>query len=60
MLTRAPKAWPNQNGNYRLIRYETTIERQLAFALTQLERLQRSRKREHVAANVAVQISTDQ
>jgi len=43
-----------------LIRYETTNQRQLAFALTQLERLQRARKGEHIAAPVAVQISTDQ
>jgi len=44
----------------RLIRYETTIQRQLAFALSQLERLQRSRKGEQVAAPVSVQISADQ
>jgi hypothetical protein len=43
-----------------LIRYETTIQRQLAFALSQLERLQRSRKGEQVAAPVSVQISADQ
>ena len=41
-------------------RYETAIHRQLAFAINQLERLQRSRKGEHVPAPVSVQISSDQ
>ena len=51
---------PERREMDRLIRYETTIQRQLAFALSQLERLQRSRKGEQVEAPVSVQISTDQ
>jgi len=44
----------------QVLRYETTISRQLAFALNQLERLQRARKGEHVPAPVSVQVSGDQ
>jgi hypothetical protein len=43
-----------------ILRYETTIQRQLAYTLNQLERLQRARKGEHVPAPVNVQVSTDQ
>ena len=44
----------------RILRYETTIQRQLAYAINQLERLQRARKGEHVPAPVSVQVSSDQ
>jgi hypothetical protein len=44
----------------RILRYETTIQRQLDRTLDQLERLQRSRKGEHVPAPVTVQLSSDQ
>jgi hypothetical protein len=43
----------------RILRYETSIQRQLAQAINQLERLQRARKGEHVPAPVTVQVSTD-
>lgn len=42
-----------------LLRYETTIQRLLASALNQLERLQRARKGEHVPAPLTVQVMTD-
>jgi hypothetical protein len=44
----------------RILRYETTINRQLAYAVNQLERLQRARKGEHVPAPVTVQFSGDE
>lgn len=44
----------------RLLRYETSVHRQLVFAVNQLERLQRARKGEHIPAPVTVQISSDQ
>ena len=44
----------------RIVRYETSIQHQLAHAINQLERLQRARQGEHVPAPVSVQISSDQ
>jgi|SRR5271157_2549915 len=44
----------------RILRYEATIQRQLVYAINQLERLQRARKGEHVPAPVSVQVSSDQ
>jgi hypothetical protein len=44
----------------RILRYQTTIQRELVHSLNQLERLQRARKGEHVPAPVSVQVSTDQ
>jgi hypothetical protein len=44
----------------RILRYETTIQRQLAHAINQLERLQRARKGEHVPAPVHVQVLSGQ
>src|SRR5271167_3616555 len=44
----------------RILRYETAIQRQLVYAINQLERLQRLRKGEHVPAPVSVQLSSDQ
>jgi len=44
----------------RILRYETSIQRQLAHAINQLERLQRARKGEIVPAPVSVQVSNDQ
>lgn len=43
-----------------ILRYETTIQRQLTYAVNQLERLQRARKGEHIPAPVSVQVSSDQ
>jgi hypothetical protein len=42
-----------------ILRYETTIQRQMVYAINQLERLQRARKGEHVPAPVNVQVSGD-
>ena len=44
----------------RILRYETTIQHHLVYAINQLERLQRARKGEHVPAPVSVQVSSDQ
>jgi hypothetical protein len=44
----------------RILRYETTVQRQLVYAINQLERLQRSRRGEHVPAPVSVQLSSDE
>jgi hypothetical protein len=44
----------------RILRYETTIYRQMGCAITQLERLQRARRGEHVPAPVSIQLSGDQ
>jgi len=44
----------------RILRYETAVQRQLVYAINQLERLQRARKGEHVPAPVNVQVSSDQ
>ena len=41
----------------RILRYETTIQRELVYSLNQLERLQRTRKGEHLPAPVSVQLS---
>ena len=39
---------------------EITIQPQFAYAINQLERMQRARKGEHVPAPVSVQVSNDQ
>jgi hypothetical protein len=44
----------------RILRYEGSIQRQLAFSINLLERLQRSRKGEHVPAPVSLQVSRDE
>jgi hypothetical protein len=51
---------PLSDDGDRILRYETAIERQLAYAINQLERMQRARKGEHVPAPVSVQVSADQ
>jgi hypothetical protein len=43
-----------------ILRYETTIQLQLIYAVNLLERLQRARKGEHVPAPVSIQVSSDQ
>jgi hypothetical protein len=43
----------------RILRYEMTIQRQLAYAINQLERIQTARKGEHVPAPLNVQLSSD-
>jgi hypothetical protein len=42
----------------RILRYESSIQRQLSYAISQLERLQRVRKGEHVPAPVQVEVSS--
>jgi len=44
----------------RILRYETAIHRQLVYAISQLERLQRGRKGEYLPAPLSVQLSSDQ
>ena len=44
----------------RMLRYETANQRQLAYAINQLERLQRGRKGEHIPAPLSIQLSSDQ
>ena len=44
----------------KVLRYDAGIQRQLVHAINQLERMQRSRKGEHVPAPVSVQVSNDQ
>jgi len=44
----------------RILRYETSIQRQLAYEINQLERLQWARKGETMPAPVSVQLSSDQ
>jgi hypothetical protein len=51
---------PLSDDGDRILRYETAIERQLLYAINQLERLRRARKGEHVPAPVSVQVSADQ
>jgi len=50
---------PGDDYSGRIVRYETSIQRQLVHAINQLERLQRARKGEHVPAPVSVQVSSD-
>ena len=50
---------PLGDGLDRILRYETTIQRDFRNAIDQLERQQRARKGEHVPAPVSVQISSD-
>lgn len=51
---------PMEKDLDRILRYETTIQRQLVYAINQLERLQRTRKGEYVPVPVSVQLSSDQ
>ena len=48
---------PADDYSDRVVRYETSIQRQLAHAINQLERLQRARQGEHVSPPVTVQVS---
>jgi hypothetical protein len=50
---------PADDYSDRVVRYETSNQRQLAHAINQLERLQRARQGEHVPAPVSVQLSSD-
>lgn len=43
----------------RILRYQTTIDRQLYQAMNQLERLQRLRKGDHVPAPLNLQVLRD-
>lgn len=42
-----------------ILRYEASVHRQLVHAINQLERMQRTRKGEHVPAPVALHLSND-
>jgi hypothetical protein len=55
-----PLSLPAEEDLDRILRYESSIHRQLAFAMNQIERLQRARKGEHVPPPVQVSLSTDQ
>ena len=48
---------PTEKDLNRILRYETSLHRQLAHAMNQLERLQRFRKGEHVPAPVQLEIA---
>ena len=50
-------ALPAANDLDRILRYEAAINRQLAFALNQLERLQRSRKSKETPPPINVQVT---
>jgi hypothetical protein len=53
------KSLPNRPMMERILRYETTIERQMYRALNQLERLQRQRTGDNVPPPLAIEIGTD-
>ena len=50
---------PSDSYLERILRYETTIQRQLVHAIDQLERSQRTRRGEQVPAPLSVQVSSD-
>lgn len=50
---------PSYEDLERILRYETAIHRQMVYSISQLERLQRARKGEHIPAPVSVQLSSD-
>jgi len=50
---------PSKEGVEKLLRYETTLERQIYRALNQLERLQRQRRGELVPPPVSIEVSTN-
>lgn len=54
-----PLSMPVGEEQDRILRYETSINRQLVYAIDQLERLQRARKGKHLPAPVSVQLSSD-
>ncbi len=55
----ASLALPSKDAVDKILRYETTIERQLYRAMTQLERLQRMRSGESVPMPISVEVSQD-
>ena len=50
---------PNASDLDKILRYEASIQRQLAYAINQLERLQRARKGELLPAPLSVQLTND-
>jgi hypothetical protein len=50
---------PSKEAAEKLLRYETTLERQIYRALNQLERLQRQRRGDLVPPPVSIEVSTD-
>lgn len=55
-----PFSLPAEKDLNRIIKYEASLHRQLAYAMNQLERLQRARKGEHVPAPVSLQVVRDE
>jgi hypothetical protein len=51
---------PSSDDVDRILRYETANNRQLVYAINQLERLQRARKGEQIPAPVSLQVSRDE
>ena len=51
---------PGYDAVQQILRYETSIQRQLVHALNHLERMQRARKGEFVPAPISVHLSGDQ
>jgi hypothetical protein len=51
---------PSSDDVDRILRYETANNRQLVYAINQLERLQRARKGEQIPAPVTLQVSRDE
>jgi hypothetical protein len=51
---------PDVTSLNKILRYETAVHRQLAYAINQLERLQRARKGETLPAPISVQLSRDE
>jgi hypothetical protein len=54
-----PTDFPDATKLDRLLRYETTLERNFDRTLSQLERLQRLRKGQPISPTVDVRLSTD-
>jgi len=52
-------ALPSKESMDKILRYETTLERQLYRAVNQLERLQRQRKGETIPPPISVDVSTE-
>jgi hypothetical protein len=51
---------PSSDDVDRILRYETANNRQLVYAINQLERLQRARQGEQIPAPVSLQVSRDE
>ncbi len=56
-IRRAAALLPSDKALEKILRYETTLERQILRAMAQLERLQRMRRGELVPAPLSVELS---